>query len=191
MHRNEIPLAQLSHPWCREQSHTFQLPLLLPLPLCPSSLFSNSSLLSWAQLATALGWRGWDGWERECLVLPSSDLQTSLIGESLLGRVVGWWEKVSREVSSTAGEVGGKHCRQVPFPLKALSIYNMVFSAQSSSSCNYWDAPLVAKNSHCAELLTQPLPLTKSGTSADFVWHGLFSVSPHASRKHLCSHRAA
>lgn len=191
MHRNEIPLAQLSHPWCREHSHTFQFLLVLPLPLCPFSLFSNSLLLSWAQLATALGWRGWDGWERECLVLPSSDLQTSLIGESLLGRVVGWWEKVSREVSSTAGGRGESTASKCLFPWKSLAIYNMVFSAQSSSSCNYWEAPLVAKNSHCAGLLTQPLPLSKSGIPADFVWHGLFSVSPHASRKCLCSHRAA
>lgn len=60
----------------------------------------------------------------------------------------------------------------------------MVFSAHSSS-CNYWEAPLVAMNSHCAELFTQPLPLSKSGIPADSVWHELFSVSSHASRKRL------
>ena len=67
----------------------------------------------------------------------------------------------------------------------------MVFSAQSTSSCNYWEASAVAKNSDCAELWTQPLPLSKSGIPADSVWHGLSSVSPRASRERLCSHRAA
>lgn len=72
-------------------------------------------------------------------------------------------------------------------PLKPLDVYNIVFSAWSSSSCNYF----IAKNRPSAELPAQPLPPPQSGIPADFVWHKLFPVSPHASRKCCCSHRAA
>lgn len=50
----------------------------------------------------------------------------------------------------------------------------MEFSAPSSSSCNYREAPLVAKNSHCAALNSATPAVRMWDPSRP--WHRLFSV---------------